>query len=631
MKKPFETGNYYYIKITIPPNTTEIDDFEIGFPTGIKWRINGGSWNTCVGTSDFSLYSGTWELNVDVPQYPTTGDVVEIYALLDAIDLADGLDYLLPYTLENPYVLDVYQLTCERNQVDKSTLGSLSLLDTIYGILRDGIDVVNPSIIITYGTLPTFNYIYIPSLNRYYFVENVVAVRNNVYQLDLHVDVLYSFKTDILLQSGFISRNENTSDGSIVDERRPVTSVYSATLYDVMVKYPTTNEKTNVTFNQNLASSAYRFVLTTFNNVSTLTTHEVNNPAGLSRLDTISSMRVRDICYVFPYKQVDTTHWGIEDILFCLGKDDSVASFVESVVAYPFDVVTLADHTDFTTFIVGSKKYDKTTSEWKDWNASGTTPVDAYELQDGALQYLVIADFTPTSIYSGSKSYLDYEPYSNYELYIPFVGWIKVNAIDILNKRILVYYGVDISTGFATAYVYNYSEDRVIYSTSCQIGIKIPINTTNAMELEKQKQSNTLNMVMGLVSGGISAGIGLVSQNPVALVGGALSIGKTIASNVNANRMLIERANTSFISAGSVNYSHINKVLIRNTYHAPLGITESEYAKLNGYPVNQYGSLNTFTGYTEIPILHYVPSSQKYIINKEIDEIESLVKDGVIL
>lgn len=44
----------------------------------------------------------------------------------------------------------------------------------------------------------TSNYCYIESFKRYYFVNTIEIKPNNIYKLELEVDVLESFKTDIL-------------------------------------------------------------------------------------------------------------------------------------------------------------------------------------------------------------------------------------------------------------------------------------------------------------------------------------------------------------------------------------------------------------------------------------------------
>lgn len=58
-------------------------------------------------------------------------------------------------------------------------------------------DVENPSVVIQYNTTPTYNYCYIPAFNRYYFVTRVTWLGGKAYEMQMHVDVLYTYRTEI--------------------------------------------------------------------------------------------------------------------------------------------------------------------------------------------------------------------------------------------------------------------------------------------------------------------------------------------------------------------------------------------------------------------------------------------------
>lgn len=50
------------------------------------------------------------------------------------------------------------------------------------------------------------NYVYIPKFKRYYFVVDIEVFPSKIFNLTLNVDVLESFKQDILSCKGFVSR-----------------------------------------------------------------------------------------------------------------------------------------------------------------------------------------------------------------------------------------------------------------------------------------------------------------------------------------------------------------------------------------------------------------------------------------
>ena len=64
-----------------------------------------------------------------------------------------------------------------------------------------------------------FNYVYILSLNRYYYVTDIVKTKStNTFKL--HEDVLMSFDSLIRLQTAFVNRNENTYHVNVIDNRQ---------------------------------------------------------------------------------------------------------------------------------------------------------------------------------------------------------------------------------------------------------------------------------------------------------------------------------------------------------------------------------------------------------------------------
>lgn len=66
------------------------------------------------------------------------------------------------------------------------------------GNLRQDIDVLRPVLTLKKAPSLTFNYCYIPDLHRYYFIDSVVYVGNNTYEVSLSVDVLKTYETQIL-------------------------------------------------------------------------------------------------------------------------------------------------------------------------------------------------------------------------------------------------------------------------------------------------------------------------------------------------------------------------------------------------------------------------------------------------
>lgn len=85
--------------------------------------------------------------------------------------------------------------------------------------------IINPVLVIEYNKLPDFNYVYIPMFNRYYYINEIISVRNNIWELHLSVDVLMSFKDTIKTQMGNVIRQENIGNNFMPDNQIPVTGI----------------------------------------------------------------------------------------------------------------------------------------------------------------------------------------------------------------------------------------------------------------------------------------------------------------------------------------------------------------------------------------------------------------------
>lgn len=107
-----------------------------------------------------------------------------------------------------------YTNLSEKNAVNKN----ITLLDDFTGTLREESSIIDPVITFTsLSNLSACNYAYILEFGRYYFVSDITCVRNNYYQVSMHVDVLMTYKDQILANSAIIERNEAQFDLKIND------------------------------------------------------------------------------------------------------------------------------------------------------------------------------------------------------------------------------------------------------------------------------------------------------------------------------------------------------------------------------------------------------------------------------
>lgn len=101
--------------------------------------------------------------------------------------------------------ITLYVNNSEKNKIDKNLTNGFSLS----GTLRDATNIINPVILIELNEIANYNYCYIPSFKRYYFITDITVIRTGLFAISLIVDVLESFKTDIKNLSVILLNTQN--------------------------------------------------------------------------------------------------------------------------------------------------------------------------------------------------------------------------------------------------------------------------------------------------------------------------------------------------------------------------------------------------------------------------------------
>lgn len=113
----------------------------------------------------------------------------------------------------------------ERNRLSKS----LSSITTVTGTLKSSTSIMNPVIQIEceLTDVTNCNYMYIPTFNRYYFVDDITSITSDIVQFTGHVDVLTTYADQIRSNNAIVKRQENRwnlylDDGSFKVYQNPM-------------------------------------------------------------------------------------------------------------------------------------------------------------------------------------------------------------------------------------------------------------------------------------------------------------------------------------------------------------------------------------------------------------------------
>lgn len=94
----------------------------------------------------------------------------------------------------------------------------LSSVFAMDGHLRDQSSIINPVIRIQKPTPPQegqYNYMYIPKFERYYFINDIVSVVDQIWEIRARVDVLFTYSSTIMNTKCILSKTENADDANL--------------------------------------------------------------------------------------------------------------------------------------------------------------------------------------------------------------------------------------------------------------------------------------------------------------------------------------------------------------------------------------------------------------------------------
>ena len=510
----------------------------------------------------------------------------------------------------------------DKREVDKSSKLTTILpssLSPLRGASRESVNILRPAINIDLKELRGYdpalydlfikrvNYFYIEEFERYYYVHSVELLNLFIYRVYLEVDPLYSFKDGIKALSCFVDRSYSSynplqADNSIpLDMEKEITEYTfgSTTNVDLEFKTDIDDNAEPPALNQNYHIVINLLQNTPTNDIINLYDHTINTSAFLDACSTR--------CY-------ELTSYGAYNLIGELTTTASAySSFFKSLIAYPFILDTHLSTNDsnivFDYYNNGIHTYTMATK--------GT-------IISSMSRNFCVADFDlPTP-----SSFLDLEPYAQYELYLPFVGWVKFPYSENQGSNIRVYYAFNHTDGTANIQVVNHNLQVIIYSTGAQVGIPLSLSSTNAQELATQRNAMQLNLIMSLVSSAVGVAGGVAKGNVLLTAGAAMKGVSALVDYNNASNRMFERAQSTPNGSVGALYNPLKPILRKSNYPIKQGLTLNDYAKDHGGVTNEILSLSALSGFTIIsnPILDNIVATET-----EKNAIIDSMHQGIIL
>lgn len=246
-------------------------------------------------------------------------------------------------------------------------------------------------------------------------------------------------------------------------------------------------------------------------------------------------------------------------------------------------------------------------------------------------------------------NYLDYSPYSQAYIYLPFIGIMSVDVDDIVGHAVNVLYHVDSYTGSCIAQITcartGYSNTLYQFSGDCSVEIPMAGGSQAAIKaamIGANAYQNAANISAGMsllggIGSGLASGIGsALGGNPIG--GIAHGIGQAIGGITSAvsQRAYGEAQHTAAMvsqkstvqHSGSFGASH-GAMGIKKPYifiRRPIQKVVNNYNRLYGYPAHKMVVIGDCTGYLRCREAN-VQSS--LATEEEKSLIEQLLKSGV--
>lgn len=322
-------------------------------------------------------------------------------------------------------------------------------------------------------TAPLFNYAYIPSLRRYYFISDWYFDRG-FWHCTAAVDVLASYKTEIGNSSQYVTRAYSRYNPGIIDTNYPTTGEVTRNFYTMQ---PASFWGADVTSDNGLIVMGV--IGASSSNVGAVTYYAVSMPVFRDFLNAMltsiswANISVSEISEQLQKALINPTQY----IVSCRWYPINAASFMAGVAT--------------TTIALGWWNF--TVSMARMLRTVGSAWVSRES-------YLNIPQHPQRS---GRGKYLGLSPYSTYMFkFLPF-GVFEIDTTELFDKDQLgILVDTNIMTGDAVLHLAtkNYTDGQFQWENSFltvegQIGVPLPIGQVSA---------NVGNYQNALVAGGIA-------------------------------------------------------------------------------------------------------------------------------
>ena len=202
------------------------------------------------------------------------------------------------------------------------------------------------------------------------------------------------------------------------------------------------------------------------------------------------------------------------------------------------------------------------------------------------------------------QNVFDYNPFTEVSIYLPFIGFCRLDVNDIMRGTISVKYHVDVLTGacLSEVVVIRDGVGGTLYQYSGDCSVHYPLSSGSYMGI--------VGALLG-VAGTVASGGALA---PMAL---------GVASGVMGARSSVERSGSLSGNAGAMGIKKPYLVIQK-----PQTNTPADFNKFTGIPSNEIVKISECTGFISCSEVHAVNT---ICTDSEMNELLTLLKSGILI
>lgn len=209
--------------------------------------------------------------------------------------------------------------------------------------------------------------------------------------------------------------------------------------------------------------------------------------------------------------------------------------------------------------------------------------------------------------------FMDYSPYTEVQIYIPYSGMHSISADDVMGRTLTLKYHIDCLTGGLAAMLY-VSGRGILYQWNGNCICNVPLTAINYSTAIQ----NAVSAAASVASVGVGAATGLAPLTYTGVAG----LATQGANAATTSKPSFERSGNMGGSAGLMSIQTPYVVITRPNMSVP-----NKLNKFIGNTLNVTKKLSALKGFTMVEMIHLdgIPAMEE-----EKKELDSILKKGVI-